>query len=138
VRYREEHVECGLAPRFVGIRLFPLQLAEAGAAAAIVTAGSLAILGGAGAGTALALYIVAYGAVRFAFECARGDHGRGELAGMSQPQWLSLASGIVVLLLGAHGTLPVGPLHVALTACLAGAAVWLAARGTGRRAAVPS
>jgi hypothetical protein len=138
VRYREEHVECGLAPRFVGTRLFPLQLAEAGAAAAIVTAGGAAILGGARAGTALALYIVAYGAVRFAFECARGDHGRGELAGMSQPQWLSLASGIVVLLLGARSALPVGPFHVVLTACLVGAAVWLAARRTGRRAAVPS
>jgi hypothetical protein len=133
VRYGEEHLEGGLAPRLVGVRLFPVQLAEAVAAAAIVAAGAAAILGGARAGTALALYVVAYGAVRFALEWVRGDHGRGELAGLTQPQWLSLASGIVVVVLGLRGTLPIGAAHVALTATIAAAAAVLAAGRTRTR-----
>jgi hypothetical protein len=132
VRYGHEHVAHGLAAKWAGVRLFPLQLVEATAAAGIVTAGAAAILGGAPAGSTLALYVVAYGAVRFALEFARGDAGRGALAGMTQPQWLSLASGLLVVALGARGDVPTGPLHLALTAALVAAALWRAA-GAGRR-----
>jgi hypothetical protein len=138
VAYGEDHLAGGLASRWVGVRLFPVQLAEAAAVAVIVAAGGIAIVAGAQAGTAFVLYVAAYGVVRFALEVARGDHGRGELAGMTQPQWISLASGVAVVALGAAGVVPAGPLPVALTAVLAVAAVWLAARRAAHRATVPS
>jgi prolipoprotein diacylglyceryltransferase len=126
VRYGGDHVAEGLAPAAVGIRLFPVQLVEAAAAAGIVAACSAMVLAGATAGSAFAFYIVVYGGVRFALEFGRGDAGRGDLAGMTQPQWLSLASGVVLIALGAGGAAPVGPLHIGLTAALVAVAVWLA------------
>jgi hypothetical protein len=133
VRYGHEHVAQGLAANWAGVRLFPLQLVEAAAAAGIVTAGAAAMLAGAPPGTALALYVVVYGAVRFTLEFARGDAGRGALAGMTQPQWLSLASGLLLVALGAGGAVRTGPLHLMLTAALVAAAFWLAAGPSLRR-----
>jgi hypothetical protein len=127
VRYGHEQVGQGLAAKWAGVRLFPVQLVEATAAAGIVTAGAAAVLAGARSGSALAFYVVAYGTVRFALEFARGDAGRGTLAGMTQPQWLSLASGLLLVAVGAGGDAPTGPLHLALTAALAIAALWLSA-----------
>ena len=101
---------------------------EAVAAAAIVTVCAGAMLAGAAPGTAFAFYVVSYGAVRFGLEFARGDAGRGAFAGMTQPQWLSLACAIALLALGASGTAPVGPLHVVLTAALVAVALSLLVR----------
>ena len=136
VRYREEHVANGLAPHWLGVRLFPLQLLEAGLAAAIVAAAAGTVLAGSTPGTAVALYAVAYGAVRFLLELARGDAGRGSLAGLTQPQWLSLSSGLLVLALGERGTLPAGAPHVVLTAAVtvAAAAIALRSLDSGPRA----
>jgi prolipoprotein diacylglyceryltransferase len=128
VRYGHDHVAHGLAPDWLGIRLFPVQLVEAVAAAAIVTVCGGAMLAGAAPGTAFAFYVVAYGAVRFGLEFARGDAGRGAFAGMTQPQWLSLACAIALLALGASSTVPVGPLHVVLTAALVALALSLLVR----------
>jgi prolipoprotein diacylglyceryltransferase len=106
VRYGAEHVANGLSARWQGVRLFPVQLLEAVAAAAIVAACCVLALAGVRAGAALALYAVAYGAVRFALEFARGDAGRGRLAGLTQPQWLSLASIAAVALVAAGALSP--------------------------------
>jgi hypothetical protein len=134
VRYGEAHVAHGLSPRWRGVRLFPVQLVEALVATAIVTLCGWAIVSGAPAGTALALYVVVYGAVRFGLEFARGDAGRGTLAGMTQPQWLSLASGAAIVALAVRGPVPIGPEHVVLTSVLAVVALALALRAGWERA----
>jgi len=138
VRYGEAHVAHGLAPCWRGVRLFPVQLAEALAATAIVALCAWAIVSGAPAGTAFALYVVVYGAVRFGLEFARGDAGRGVLAGMTQPQWLSLASGAAVVALAARGLVPFRPEHVVLTGMVAGVALVLSLRAGWARASALS
>ena len=86
------------------------------------------------AGAALALYVVFYGAVRFGLEFARGDAGRGTFAGMTQPQWLSLASGVAIVVFAADGPVPIGAEHVVLTGTLATVALTLVLRAGWERA----
>ena len=103
VRYGHAHTATGLAPALVGVRLFPVQLAEAALAAVIVTAGLALVVAGGAPGDAFTLYVGAYAVVRFGLEEARGDVDRPHLAGFSQPQWLSLACAGAVALLAAGG-----------------------------------
>jgi hypothetical protein len=103
VRYGQAHTATGLAPALVGVRLFPVQLAEAALAAAIVTVGLALVASGAAPGNAFTWYVGAYAVVRFGLEEVRGDVGRPHLAGFSQPQWLSLACAGALAVLAATG-----------------------------------
>jgi prolipoprotein diacylglyceryltransferase len=103
VRYGHVHTATGLAPALVGVRLFPVQLAEAALAAVIVAVGLTLVAGGAAPGDAFTWYVGAYAVVRFGLEEARGDAARPHLAGFSQPQWLSLACAGAVAILAATG-----------------------------------
>ena len=91
VRYAHEHVAGGFPPELVGVRLAPVQAVESAAAAAIVLAGLACVAAGAEPGVALAVYVAAYGVVRFELEESRGDAGRRRLLGFSEAQWTSLA-----------------------------------------------
>src|SRR5688572_13068660 len=84
VAYRDEHAAAGFPARWVGVRLFPLQLADSALSAALVLSGAMAILGGARPGTATALFSAGYGLGRFALELARGDAARPYAGGLSE------------------------------------------------------
>lgn len=83
VRYPQSSIGDALA----GIRLFPVQMIEAVWIALVTWWASEQHA----PGTALELWLVGYGAGRFALEWLRGDIDRPYLAGLSQAQWMSLA-----------------------------------------------
>ncbi len=123
VRYGEEHAADGFPQGLVGVALAPVQAVESLALTALAAAGGLLVLAGreaAGAGpppgSALALYVGGYGAVRFLLERWRGDR-RPSFAGLSEAQWTALAALATVVALGAAGRLPLG--RVGLVAGLA-------------------
>jgi hypothetical protein len=72
-----------------GVRLFPVQLAEA-AWLAIVTLVSFAQLSLA-PGTAIWCWLICYGSGRFVLEFARGDVARRRIGPLSEAQWIALA-----------------------------------------------
>ena len=132
VRYGEQHVRHGLPAYLVGQRLLPVQAAEAGAAALLAVAGSVAVLGGAAPGTAFVLFVCGYATVRFALEWLRGDLRRPYARRLSEAQWISLALGMAAAAAAAAGVLPGGawPALAAL-ALVSAAAVTLAGRAPG-------
>lgn len=108
VRYGAEHQGLGFTPHFVGVRLFPIQLAEALGLTFIVASGSGLVLAAAPVGSALAWYVLAYGALRFFVEGARGDTARPQWRDFSAAQWTSLLNTTIVGLAAAGGVLPGG------------------------------
>lgn len=126
-RYGDEHVAGGFSPELAGVRLFPVQLVEAVLVLGLVAAGVVAVVAGAPAGTAAGLYVVGYGAIRFALEYLRGDSVRAYWRGFSHVQWTLLAVTAVTIALEAAGALPFVLWHVL---ALAGMVVaMLATRG---------
>jgi prolipoprotein diacylglyceryltransferase len=82
--------DSAVASPLVGLRLFPLQLAEA-IWSALVTAVALAlVLGRAAATTATWWWLLAYGAGRFVLELARGDENRRRIGPLSEAQWTAV------------------------------------------------
>lgn len=129
VRYGHDHAAEGFPHALVGVPLFPVQVVEAGAAAAITVAVSVAVVHGAAPGVALCLYVIAYDVVRFALELARGDADRRYALGFSEAQWTALALSAAVAAAGAAGVVPARWWHGAGTAAIvAGAAAVVAAR----------
>lgn len=118
IRYCQEHAEEGFAPYLVGIPLFPVQALEAIWVLVVVAWGAAMIWTGQAAGSALAVYTVAYGAARFSFEFIRGDTDRPYTWGFSQGQWLSLW--LISLLVWAErsGRVPFHSWHAATLASL--------------------
>ncbi|HEV8239263.1 MAG TPA: prolipoprotein diacylglyceryl transferase family protein [Thermoanaerobaculia bacterium] len=119
VRYGGEHVEHGLDSAFLGVRLFPIQAVESLCLFALAIAGAASVLSGRPAGTALATYLVGYGALRFALEFARGDAARPYALGFSEAQW---TAGLVVMgttIAEAAGLLPFVRWHLATAIALA-------------------
>lgn len=115
VSYREEHAAAGFTHCFVGVRLFPIQLVESFWVLCIVIVGTVFVLRGYPAGTALAWYVVAYDLGRFCFEFVRGDTDRPYYRDFSQAQWIS-----VILLFGIvwaemSGVLPFHAWHIGAT-----------------------
>jgi hypothetical protein len=136
VAYGDDHVAAGLPARLAGVRLFPVQLAEAGAVAAIAAAGA-ALIDPAAPGRALVWYVTAYGCVRFVLEPVRGDADvRPHLLGVSEAQWISVVSAAVAALLGRAGLLPESAAASVAAVVLAGAAAARAALFAARRVTV--
>ena len=126
VRYGEEHAAAGFTAGFVGVPLFPVQVLEAAVALLIVARGEVLALRAGVPGSAFTWYIIAYGAARFLLELLRGDPDRPFWAGLSQPQWFSLACMASIAAGESAGKLPHTPWHGALTlgmVLLAGALV---------------
>jgi len=113
VRYGDAHVRAGFPAYLRDVALFPVQLLESAAVAAIVAVGALVLLNADHPGRAFAFYVSAYAVIRFALEEMRGDVARRHVAGLSVPQWTSL---VLLCAGGVAGRLGLVP----------GAAAWLA------------
>ena len=131
VLYGPAHGDAGLADAYVGVPLFPVQAVEAAWALALAAAGTALAIGGAAPGAAAALYVSGYAVARFGLELLRGDAVRPHLAGLSQPQWLSLACTAAVVAGGIVGAVPAHPLHVVAAAGVLAAAVVVVLRRRG-------
>jgi hypothetical protein len=90
VVYGPGHVRVGFWARWEGRALWPVQLVESAASLALVVSGVIA--GWSSPGTGAVIYIVGYGALRFALELVRGDAPRPYARGISEGQWLALVS----------------------------------------------
>ncbi len=106
VKYTEAHVAEGFHQQFVGIPVFPIQLVESAFVFATVLIGSYTILNGFLPGTALLIYTVIYGAVRFVLEYYRGDAERSYWLGFSEAQWTTLGVFAVTVILSLYKLLP--------------------------------
>lgn len=120
--YRHEHAEKGFQRALVGVRLFPIQIVESLSLFALAAAGAALALSGRPTGTALATYLVGYGALRFGLEFARGDAARPYARGFSEAQWTAGFVVTATVALEAAGLLPLIPWHPAALAALAVAA----------------
>ena len=123
VRYGPEHAAAGFPGYLVGVTLVPVQALEAGGAAVLAAAGATLVAAGAPAGSALALSLTGYAALRFALELLRGDAERPYRAGLSAAQWWSLGLTAAVAAAGVGGLLPGGAVHLLPALALAVAAV---------------
>jgi hypothetical protein len=94
VIYDRHHVAAGFWKRWSGRALWPVQLVEAAASAALVV---LALSCATTPGTAALIYIVGYSAVRFSLELLRGDVLRPYALGLSEAQWVSLGTALACL-----------------------------------------
>lgn len=87
VVYGPAHARMGFWDRWVGRRLWPVQLIESAVSLALVT---VALAAGWNApGVPALIYIVAYGVMRFTLELVRGDAARPHAFGLSEAQWTS-------------------------------------------------
>jgi hypothetical protein len=117
VCYGHEHAERGFARELVGVRLFPIQAVESLCLFALAASGAAMVLSGAAAGSALATYLVGYGAIRFGLEFARGDAVRPHAYGFSEAQWTAACVITATVAAEIAGTLPLVSWHlVALVA----------------------
>jgi hypothetical protein len=128
VRYGVRHATAGFPSCYVGVRLLPVQLVEAGGVLAIVSVGVADVIRGLPAGTALAWYVVAYDAGRYGLEFLRGDAERPYRAGFSSPQWVSPALTMAVVAGEAAGLLPWHTWHGVATGGLVATTVVIAIR----------
>lgn len=88
--YGPAHVAVGFWSRWAGRPLWPTQLVESAASAALVALG-LAI-GWDRPGVPALVYILAYAYLRFALELVRGDAARPHALGLSEAQWTAIAT----------------------------------------------
>lgn len=119
VRYTNAHARVGFPRRLVGRSLLPVQLFES-LASALLTLAAIVAIKVDSPGTASALYVVGYANVRFVLELLRGDGARAYIAGVSEAQWIGLATTAAVAGLAssvAHALIA-GLLAVATIACI--------------------
>ena len=128
VTYGPPHVAVGFTPRWSGRALWPVQLAEAIASGALVLAG---LTCSAEPGTAALVYALGYAAVRFVLELLRGDGVRPYALGLSEAQWIAVASAL------ACAAWRPGIVTVAIAAGLVAAAATLIVRRHRRELLLP-
>jgi hypothetical protein len=92
VTYGPPHVAVGFWPRWSGRTLWPVQVIEAIASGMLVGAG---IAWSAKPGRAALIYVVGYAAVRFVLELVRGDGKRPYVLGVSEAQWVAVATALL-------------------------------------------
>ncbi|HSR98640.1 MAG TPA: prolipoprotein diacylglyceryl transferase family protein [Kofleriaceae bacterium] len=115
VRYGRAHVVVGFPAFWEGRPVVPVQLIEAAASLVLAGAAAAAIALGE-PGDAATLYVVGYAVVRFHLELVRGDRDRRYTRGLSEAQWMALATCIVA-----------AALHRGVATWLATAALWIIA-----------
>jgi hypothetical protein len=89
VTYGPPHVAVGFWPRWSGRALWPVQIVEAIASGTLVSAG---LSWSAEPGRAALVYVSGYAAVRFVLELVRGDGKRPYALGLSEAQWVAVAT----------------------------------------------
>jgi hypothetical protein len=90
IAYGPAHVAVGFWSRWAGRTLWPVQLVEGAASAALV---AIALVAGWDApGLPARIYILGYAYLRFALELVRGDAARPHALGLSEAQWTALAT----------------------------------------------
>ena len=90
VVYGPAHVSVGFWARWTGRRLWPTQLVESAVSLALVVAALVA--GWSRPGLPAVIYILGYAPIRFALELVRGDPARPQRHGISEAQWIALAT----------------------------------------------
>jgi hypothetical protein len=136
VLYGYEHAAEGFPAWYVGARLFPVQALESIIVLSIVLAGSLMVLHGKAAGTALSWYVVTYSAARIWLEELRGDTGRPYWLRLSEAQWTSLLLILGIVSSEWIGRLPFSLVHTILCTGAAASLIIVAVRRPDARAIV--
>jgi hypothetical protein len=90
VVYGPQHARLGFWSRWVGRRLWPVQLLESAISLLLVV--SALMIGWKEPGLPALVYIVGYGVARFLLELRRGDAARPHKLGISEAQWTSTAT----------------------------------------------
>lgn len=109
------------------MQLFPLQLVASLLAAVIAMIAIGLFLRAHVPGEVVAFTLSAYGLVRFGLELARGDVARPYLLGLSEAQWIAVATTWGCVGLDAQLGLTLGPLYLISACAVSGGAVWLVA-----------
>ncbi len=112
VLYSQEHVDEGFPEYYRGIPLFPIQLVESISVTVVTVLGISTIIMGSEPGTALLIYSIIYGLIRFVLEFFRGDPERPYWNGFSEAQWTTLAIFAISVGLGWQGLLPLYTWHI--------------------------
>lgn len=124
ITYGPPHVAVGFWSRWIGRPLWPVQLVEAFASAALVILG---LAWSVTPGTAAIIFVTGYAVLRFPLELLRGDAARPYVLGVSEAQWFAIATlGACALWRPSVPTL--APLAVMLVAA------WILVAGRHRRA----
>jgi hypothetical protein len=119
VTYGPAHVAVGFWARWSGRSLWPVQAIESAASAGLVLA---ALWLGRTPGEPTMIYLGGYAVVRFALELIRGDGARPYVRGLSEAQWVALATAIALALwqrswfaIAISGVVAIGAVLVMLT-----------------------
>lgn len=89
VRYARIYAGDGFCERFIGVRLFPIQLVEFICVTSLVAVCFAVAYSARQPGAAFLLYVAVYAVIRFTLEVFRGDAGRRIWLGFSEAQWTS-------------------------------------------------
>ena len=90
VVYGSAHVDVGFWARWSGRPLWPVQAVESIASALLVVAALVL------PGSPTAIYLAGYAVVRFGLELVRGDAARPYKHGLSEAQWVAVATAVIV------------------------------------------
>lgn len=139
IAYGEEHGRAGFPVYLVGVRLFPVQLAESLATLLLVVMAGVMFAFPHVPGQVLAYYVSMYAGIRFTLELIRGDDDRPIALGLSEAQWIALGSAWLMVWAARAWKLNLGAFHWSMAIGLtAGAlAVAVAARREGWRLEQP-
>ncbi len=114
VRYGQEHVDAGFTWFYKNVPLTPVQLIESAYVFFIVVVNVTILSNHVAAGTALIVYTVIYGVMRFILEYFRGDPERPSWMGVSEAQWTTVILIATTYGLSKMGFLPEYNWHLAL------------------------
>ncbi len=115
VSYTHAHVKEGFTEYYSGVRLFPVQLAEACGLLLILVACVAVLLSGFPEGAVFTVFISLYGVLRFSLEFFRGDPARPYWLSFSEAQWTILLVNIFLLCGALFNWFPIGMWQTAIS-----------------------
>jgi prolipoprotein diacylglyceryltransferase len=133
VCYREQHITPAFPVQLLGVRLFPIQAAEALWLLCIVIAGMYEMWNEHAPGTGIGLFMAAYCPARFIFEFLRWRPGNFSYRGLSEAQLTSVALVILLVIAEFVGLLPFSRPHSLIAFALAAVTIVVVASSKGQR-----